>query len=315
MGTDAASVAGVVATYRRPAQLRNLLASLKDQQLLSKVIVVDNGLDEQTRVLCQSAPLPVQYHRPVNNLGCGGGVGRGLSLGLEDQKNTHFCLFDDDAEATPGAVASLLQGMTAAQAGLAVPLIINSQGYIEWFPGLTAALAWETVRRRKNLTPEEYRQTCGLEPVPFTWAPWPALMLSATVVREHGYPRNDFWLCAEDLEYTLRLTHFHKGVMVPTAVCRHLPPVSSRGDEVGGAHYVRFSLMLQNLAYISTRLPHARRAFKHLPGNYRRFLRTFGWNRSTVRDVLCAFWHGFVCGKPAGIPGHDRLKQRFISRR
>jgi GT2 family glycosyltransferase len=311
MGTDAVSVVGVVATYRRPAQLRDLLASLKGQELLSKVVAVDNGLEEQTETVCREAPVPVEYHRPERNLGCGGGVGRGLSVGLNDKSATHFCLFDDDAEATPGAVASLVQGMTSAQAGLAVPLIINSQGYVDWFAGLTSPLPWETVRRT-DLTPETYRKICGAEPVPFTWAPWPALMLSAEVVREHGFPRDDFWLCAEDLEYTLRLTHFHKGVMVPTAVCRHLPPASSRGDEVGGPHYLRFSLMLQNLSYISTRLPHARRAFRHLPGNYRRFLRTFGWNRSSVGDVLSAFWHGFVCGKPAGIPGHDHLKRRFM---
>jgi GT2 family glycosyltransferase len=311
MAVDAVSVIALVAAYKRPAQLRNLLESFQAAGPLRRVIVVDNGMQAEIEAVCRQAPVPVQYHRPPTNLGCGGGTALGLQLGLQEPGVTHFCVFDDDAEATPGAIESLVQGMVAADADAAVPLILNSEGYISWFSGLQEALPWKTIRR-PGLTPEAYRQICGLKPVPFSWACWPALAVSARVVRECGFPRDDFWLCAEDLEFTLRLTYRHRGVMVPTAACRHLPPPSSGGNKVGDAHYLRSCLLLQNLGYISTRLPHARRVLRHLPGNYLRLFRNFGFSTAALRDVFLAAWRGALRGKPAGVAGGDGFKHRFL---
>jgi len=312
MDAGAISVAGVVAAFKRPGMLRTLFGSLKEARPLRKVIVVDNGFDAETEAICQQQPFPVLYHRPERNLGCGGGVARGLMLGLQDQAITHFCCFDDDAHATPGALETLIGGMIAAEADLAVPLVLTAEGYICWPPGLLERQACQTIRRNR-LTPAQYRAACGPGPVPFSWAPWPVLALSARAVRERGYPRGDFWLCAEDLEYTLRLTYRGRGVLVPAAVCCHLPPPTSGGDHLESPHYLRFCLMLQNCSYISTRLPHARRILRNLPGNYWRFLRTFGCNPATMRDIWLAWWRGGVRGKPAGIPGGDGFKKRFLN--
>lgn len=328
MNDHGPDVIGIVAAYKRPALLHHLLQSLVGTQILRRVIVVDNGLDPQTEAICKTAPVPVRYQRPERNLSCGGGIALGLKLGLTEPEVTHFCLFDDDAEATPGAIDGLIEGMAKAQAELAVPLILDARDHIAWYPGLQDPHAWKTIRR-PNLAAEEFCRIAGSNPVPFTWAPWPVLALSIRSVREGGFPRDDFWLCAEDLEYTLRLTHRYKGVLVPSAACLHRPPTARKGggtardleskqslktdpNALGGAHYLRFCLMLQNLSYICTRLPHARRALRHLPGNYLRFFRTFGLQSKTIRDVTLALWLGAVRGKPAGRPGADEFKQRLL---
>ncbi len=305
-------VVGVVAAYRRPAMLRNLLASLPGNESLRQVIVVDNGRDPEIELVSRQAPVPVLYYRPDRNLGCGGGVGRGLRLGVEQPEVTHVCTFDDDAEAGPGALDALVGGMASVSADVGVPLVLNCEGDITWIPGLCDARAWEVIRQPR-LKPEDYYKRCGREPIPFSWAPWPMMAFTVRVVQECGYPREDFWLCAEDLEYSLRLTHHHTGVLVPNAMARHLPPMSVDWNRVGGPHYLRFCLMLQNLSYACTRLPYARRALRHLPGNYRRFLRTFGLNGSTLRDAGLAFWRGAFRGKPAGVPGADGFKNRFLA--
>src|SRR5579859_3425577 len=111
MAHEPASVIGVVAAYRRPEKLRNLLNSLKGEKSLAKVLVVDNGFDDETESVCRTASVPVVYFRPESNLGCGGGVARGLATALKEQGSTHYCLFDDDSEVTPGAIAALLEGM------------------------------------------------------------------------------------------------------------------------------------------------------------------------------------------------------------
>lgn len=311
VGADAISVAGVVAAYKRPAMLRSLLESLKDARPLKKMIVVDNGFDAETEAICREQPFPVLYHRPEFNLGCGGGVARGLTLGLKEPGITHLCCFDDDALATPGAVEALMATMKDAGADAGVPLVVDAKGHVMWPPGLLERHAIQTIRR-EGLEPAQYRAECGLKPVAFSWAPWPTLALSTRVVQECGVPRDDFWLCAEDLEYTLRLTYRRRGVLAPAALCRHLPPETSGGDAIDGPHYLRFCLMLQNLSYISTRLPHGCRVLRHLPGNYLRFLRTFGCNTATARDVWVAWWRGGIRGKPAGTPGCDGFKERFL---
>ena len=319
VAAQSSSVVGIVAAYKRPAMLHSLLRSLIGNRCLRYVIVVDNGSDPETENLCRSAPVPARYERPDHNLGCGGGAARGLELGLKDPAATHFCLFDDDAEATPGAIDALIEDMSRASADVAMPLVLDQKGHIAWFPGLRQSLPWKVIRQ-SGLTPEAYRRLCGDAPVPFTWAPWPVLALSARSVRECGYPRDDFWLCAEDLEYTLRLTHKFTGVLVPSSVCFHRPPSAGTADgsstadpnALGGSHYLRFCLMLQNLSFSCTRLPHARRALRHLPGNYLRFLRTFGLHTATLRDTLLALWRGVAKGKPAGVQGADGFKQRFL---
>ncbi len=313
MALDVLSTVGVVAAYRRPDLLRNLLASLKAEKTLRKVIVIDNAGEAGTELLCKEAPVPVRYERPGRNLGCGGGVALGLQLGAREPGTSHICTFDDDTEAIPGAVDALVGGMAAASADVGVPLVLNREGYITWIPGLQDSRAWKSIRQAR-LRPADYHRLCGLEPVAFSWAPWPMMAFSARAVLECGVPRDDFWLCAEDLEYSLRLTYRHKGVLVPSAVARHLPPTSADWDDPGGPHYLRFCLMLQNLSYTCTRLAHGRRALRHLPGNYRRFLRTFGWKRESLRDAALAFWRGAVTGKPAGVAGADGFKTRFLER-
>src|SRR5262249_9984805 len=151
-------------------------------------------------------------YRPERNLGCGGGVARGLELGLAQGTATHFCLFDDDAQATPGGVDALIRGMNAMSASAAGPPVLNGNGCVSWFPGLKQRQAWQTIRR-PGLTPEEYRRVCGTMPVPFSWSPWPVMAVSAQAVKQCGYPRDDFWLCAEDIEYSLRLTYRNLGVL------------------------------------------------------------------------------------------------------
>jgi GT2 family glycosyltransferase len=307
------SVTVVVAAYRRPERLRALLTSLADASAcLREVIVVDNGRDAATRELTAHSPLPARYVEPEANLGCGGGIRRGLELGLQDDHTTHFCFFDDDAEATPGAVDQLVAGMIAAEADLAVPIIVNARGFIGWYPGLQEPRAWRVIRQ-PGLTPGAYLRAAGPEAVPFTWAPWPAMAVSARAVRAAGFPRDDFWFYAEDLEYSLRLTHRFRGVLVPGVVCRHLPPDAATEERETSQAYLRFCLLLQNISCTFVRLPHGRRALRHLPGNYLRFLRQFGVRPRTIADAARAFWNGAIRARPAGVPGGDQFKQRFLA--
>lgn len=302
-------VVAVTATYRRPERLAGLLASLtRDQPALKEVLVIDNAGSPETAGLAAGMSVPTRVIVPGQNLGCGGGVALGLREALRDPATTHVWLFDDDAAATPGALAVLLSGLESARADAAVPLVTDASGHVGWFPGPLAQPAWDIIRR-PNLTPAAFRAACGVQPLRWTWAPWPSLLVTRRAVETVGLPRDDYWFQGEDLEWTLRLSARFTGVLVPTAECRHLPPPEDRTRA-----FLKQALMLQNNFYTASRLTHGGRLWRHAPGNLARFLAA---NRFSGRALFTAWrcwWRGACRGHPAGAPGGDGFRAEWQSR-
>lgn len=306
--TTRVQVGVVTATYRRPVELAALLASLATERpALAGVCVVDNAASPETATIAAAAPVPVRVVTPESNLGCGGGVAVGLRHALGDPAITHAWIFDDDAQATPGALAALLAGLDEANADAAVPLVSDAAGRLGWFPGPLPQPAWDTVRR-EGLTPAAFRARCGLTPLPWTWAPWPSLLVTRRAIETVGLPRDDYWFQGEDLEWTLRLSAHVRCVLVPAAECCHLPPSAPDHRE---RSCLKQASMLQNNLYTATRLRHGRRALRHAPGNLLRFLRAqrFSWGALTL--AARAHWLGAVRGLPAGQAGGDTFRRAW----
>ena len=64
------------------------------------------------------------------------------------------------------------------------------------------------------------------------------------------------------------------------------------------AHYRKFGILLQNLAFTCVASPRPRHLPLYLPGNARRFLRTFGLTPANFLEVARRYFKGFL-----GIPG------------
>ncbi len=309
------SVMVVITTFKRPRLLAALLHSLTDAgSEISQVLVVDNANDPETRTVVEAATVKTRYVFPGSNLSCGGGLKFAMQHGLQDPATTHFWIFDDDAEATPHALATMLQAMHATTAELAVPMMLDRGEIVGWFPGLLDRNAWQFIRRPR-LTRPDYLAAYGDSPVPFSWTPWPSLLVTTRAVRVAGPPRDDFWFYGDDLEFSLRLTAQFKGIFVPAAVGRHHPPTPTNPIHARQQAYLRNCLMLQNNSYCFLKLPHARRARKHLPGNFFRFFRTHGLSPTSVRDAACAFYWGGVRGQTADSPGFQEFKHRLTGTR
>jgi GT2 family glycosyltransferase len=294
METNEPFVVGVTATYRRPHELARLLASLGAP--LRAMVVVDNAGDPATRVVSEASPVPALYLPMEKNLGCGGGLRAGEEAALARfPALTHLWILDDDCEVQPETLSLLLAAMARAGADVAHPLTESAEGRLAWFPGLLDRAKFGVARREPP--PEEYLARCGDEPVPFSWSQGIALLVTRRVLADLGLHRADYLVRGEDLEFSLRITHRHLGIYVPKARVRHLPPAGSAPREI---EYGKHRAMLQNLAYTAFWLAHGHRILRTLPGNWWRFLRTWGISPRVLGDAARVLWLGAVCGWPAG---------------
>lgn len=302
----APAVAAVIATYRRTAELRRALAALAEEPLIRWIVVADNANDPATaELVAQYAPRAVCLTLEGNR-GAGGGLRAAMekAAALAGKEETHYLILDDDAILTPGAVGRLADAMRTSGAVVACPLIVDGDDRVGWFPGLQEAPAWAAIRQAR--TRAEYLAAAGDQPVPFSWSTFVCLLVSAAAVRARGLPREDFWVRGEDLEYSLRLTAGQRGVFVPTALARHLPPGAARPE----VERWKVLAMLQNSAYLCSRAPHGRSLARHLPGNIARFLRSPAGGVGALPSVARALWNGLIRGAPAGVAGADDFRRR-----
>lgn len=292
----APEVVAVTATFRRPAELERLIRSLENSTSgLRALIIIDNSADPAVRRVAESTAFPHVYHAPGENLGCGGGLHAGENLALARfPECTHLWILDDDCAVEPGTLATLLAAVEAEQADAAHPLTQDSEGFLSWFPGLLDPAKFRTARQRP--TPEHFLTKHGSKPVPFSWSQGIALLVTRRALDELGPHRTDYWVRGEDLEFTLRITARYRGIYVPAARVWHLPPPGS-GDLA--TEYPKHAAMLRNLAYTSLRLKHGRRIARTLPGNWLRFLRTWGFSPRNLWAILAATSRGVLIG-PAG---------------
>jgi GT2 family glycosyltransferase len=230
---------------------------------------------------------------PACNLGTAGGLAAGLREFMAMSEATHAWILDDDAIATPGALAAMLDAMEDAHADAAAPLIADEFGMVRWIP----CRLWGRRRRslRRGLTREEFGRTCGDAPRRWNWAIWASVIISRRAIADVGYPRLELWSQFSDIEYTLRITERFGGVLAPRALCHHLPPSSS-----GAAFDAKLYAALQNGSYVALRLRHGWRALQHLPGQHVRYLRHYHWAPRAWWKAVLAFWEGAILGRPSG---------------
>lgn len=290
------AVYAVIPAYGGPLLLARALASLSDQRpALRGAIVINNSRDAETDRVVKEAVLPTAVFTPGCNLGTAGGLAAGLRVFLDIPQATHAWILDDDAVATAGALEAMLGGLAVAGADAAMPLLADERDAVRWVP---CRLRGESHRYlRSGPAPAEFVARFGDAPRPWDWAIWASLVVSRRAVEGIGFPRFELWSQFSDIEYTLRLTEKFKGVLVPTAVCRHLPGASS-----GGAFDAKLYSALQNGSYVGLRLPQGRRALRHMPGQNFRYLRHYRWRPRAWANVVTAFFRGAVLGRPASCP-------------
>ena len=307
------SIVALVATRHRAPLLTRLLNSLASQSLRpTAAVICDNGPDPATADAVKNSPLPSHYLSSGKNLGFGGGLALAGQHALEKFPSlTHLLIVDDDAILSASDLATLLSSMKKHSAGSIAPFLVDSEGKLQEAP---EPVSWSLARAFRavgqNLSAARALAPSGY---PMAWCIGPCLLIDRSTWLRAGAPRSDMIAYGDDVEFSLRLSAAAPAWAEPSVAVIHAPPTATRspseappesarlGAKEGHlpppadvAHRKKFGILLQNLAFTCVTSPRPRHLPLYLPGNARRFLKTFGFTPANILELIRRYALGLL---------------------
>lgn len=242
---SARRVAAVVVTWNRRALLLECLESLRAQTFRDMdILVIDNASTDGTReaLAPMAASGAIRYFNTGENLGGAGGFQRGVKLAVEAGYD-YLWLMDDDSVPTPTALEALMNtGERLGEYGWL-------SGRALWTDGSVCRMNVQRDLRMGNLT-----ELDG-DAVPAGAATFVSLLVPARVVRKVGLPIKEFFIWADDLEYTRRISRQYPCYVVPGSVTVHKCATNNGGNISTDApeRIARYRLAYRNEVYVYRR--------------------------------------------------------------
>ena len=301
---DTPSIVALVATRHRASILTRLLNSLASQSLRpTAAVICDNGPDPATAEAVKNSPLPSHYLSSGKNLGFGGGLALAGEHALEKFPSlTHLLIVDDDAILSPSDLTTLLSSMKKHSAGSIAPFLVDSEGKLQEAP---EPVSWSLARAFRamgqNLSAARALAPSGY---PMAWCIGPCLLIERSTWLHAGPPRSDMIAYGDDVEFSLRLSAAAPAWAEASVAVIHAPPAASTSSlppPADTAHYKKFGILLQNLAFTCVTSPRPRHLPLYLPGNARRFLRTFGFTPANILELIRRYALGLLGFPPSNI--------------
>lgn len=242
---SAGRVAAVVVTWNRKALLMECLDCLRQQTWRDLAIfVIDNASTDGTReaLADRAASGAIRYFNPGENIGGAGGFQLGVRRAVEAGFD-YVWLMDDDSMPTP----------TALQALMAAGERLGAFGWLSgralWTDGSPCRMNVQRDLKMNNLAAP------GGDAVPAGAATFVSLLVPAQVVREVGLPIREFFIWADDLEYTRRISRKYPCWVIPGSVTVHKCATNNGGNISTDApeRIARYRLAYRNEVYVYRR--------------------------------------------------------------
>ena len=203
----------VVVTYNRKELLRGCLRCLREQKSPCDILVVDNastdGTEEMLRPMIDAGE--IRYHNTGENLGGAGGFSEGLKTAVH-LGYQYIWLMDDDTEVREDALFRLLSADRRLQGNYG---FLSGTAYFQKTDELCSMniqrSGWHT-KVSDYASPE----------VPVVMATFVSFFIKAETVRRFGLPIREFFIWADDLEYSRRISRELPCYMVPGSRADHM---------------------------------------------------------------------------------------------
>jgi GT2 family glycosyltransferase len=208
-------VACVVVTRDRRELLRECLAAVAAQtRPVDRLVVVDNASSDGTGDMLRAEHPQAEVVTLRENTGGAGGFHAGVEAAYRGGPRWIW-LIDDDTVPAPDALERLLDAPWA-RAGVPAPSILASR--VNWTDGRPHPMNRPTLRRR-DLGALVTAARAGL--VPLRASTFVSCLIAGDAVTRHGLPRREFFLQADDIEFTARVLRHEQGLFVPSSVVEH----------------------------------------------------------------------------------------------
>ncbi len=296
------TLVALIVTHQRPVEMARLLEGLeKSTRKPDLCIVSDHAPGGDSKKWSSWAGLRVRVLEDPSNPGPGAGWANAAAA--NDLPDSDLLFLDDDVVLGEGAIAGLSEFLGSADC--VAPLLSDESGRLWGFPEPEDVRLRALIR--KAGTPAEALELMGPGPHRMCWCTGACVLTTSEFYKKIGPHRRDFWMLGEDLEFSMRAATHGRAVFSCAVTVPHLPPP---GPGTPVSNYIKFCSLLQNLCYLSGHSPNSQHMFRYLPGNFRRFVRTFGISPRTLRDGWTCFSGGLIFGEPAGTPRGTALRQR-----
>ncbi len=224
-------VVAVVVTHNRRELLRQCLEALRAQQRApDRVIVVDNASTDGTGEMVAREASWADLERLDVNVGGAGGFQAGLRAALQAGADWIW-LLDDDTIARPDALQRLL-GARDRLRGLPDPMVLASR--VEWRDGRAHPMNMPILRRRDVA---HLVACCETGVLPLRAATFVSFLVSRTAVQRHGLPLKEYFVWADDIEFSARILRTDRGYLVPDSVVEHRTPRPHTSVSHGGSRF------------------------------------------------------------------------------
>lgn len=204
--------AAVVVTYNRKELLNKNIKSLLNQSQKSvlDILIIDNASTDGTKEAISDYidKGDIQYYNTGKNLGGAGGFNYGIKLAAEKGYGTIWIL-DDDTLPTPSALEELIK---------------KDREYGEDYGFLSSKVLWRdgticTMNIQKETKWKRLKEFD--EEKPIQYASFVSLFLRSDMVKKVGLPYKEFFIWADDWEYTRRISKVKPCYYIPSSIVDH----------------------------------------------------------------------------------------------
>lgn len=239
------NIAAVVVTHNRKELLIQCIEHILNQQdVFCDVLVVDNASTDGTAQRVQSiADSRVHYRNTGANLGGAGGFHFGLQWAVTAGYD-YVWIMDDDC--LPNAQALNAFWNANIQLGGAFGWL-SSQ--VLWTDGSICRMNLQRVTPFRKISDFSGEQSAAVA------ASFVSLFLPTSHIRTYGLPIKEFFIWADDLEYTRRISRKERCYVVPASKVVHAMAVNADSNIVyaAGERMNRCSYSYRNEVYLYRR--------------------------------------------------------------
>lgn len=202
------NIAAIVVTYNRKVLLKECIQKLQAQTQPLDILIIDNASTDGTGDLFEKCSDNLHYYNTGSNLGGAGGFSYGIKIAVE-KGYQYLWILDDDTMPTSTALEKLVEEdrrLNSNYGFLSSKALWKDESICTM--NIQKKTKWEKV---KNFESEQLVQ----------YASFVSLYIKAETVKEVGLPYKEFFIWADDWEYTRRISKSSKCYFVPDSVVHH----------------------------------------------------------------------------------------------